>query len=333
MASLAFRSSALAPDDSGAVSSTFCRAREALDFLEAHQLEPSPILYELALTYVGGTSPDLAHEIDEQTEGGYRLSGTEADALATRFLAKSDPGLDRREKAVARQTRHLGFLASEAHAMASCLERDVATAVSQARERPEAASEIVTRLAEAERELAELRDNIAKLQARVDRARDGRCDVSGDALSHSLDRDEVDELVHSLTNDGRRYVLIMFGLDDQAEYASKYSASVCENILNSLGNTLRQTFEGHCVLRWSDSHFIIILKDTAVMAARALAEEALYAMSQRRLRLRDSGEPVGMVTASAGIVVGQSEQITDILEQAGANLASAVESGGNRVSG
>jgi diguanylate cyclase len=86
-------------------------------------------------------------------------------------------------------------------------------------------------------------------------------------------------------------------------------------------------------LRWSESRFIFILKDTALMGARALAEEALFAMSQRRLRLRDSGEPVGVVTASAEIVVGQNEMTTDVLERAGANLASALRFGGNRVSG
>lgn len=333
MMSHALKNAVLMRNGPNTVNSAFDQAREALAFLETHQLEPSPILYELALAYVAGASSDLSDEIDGQTEGGFRLSGNEADALVRRFLPKCNPDLDLREKAVARQTKQLGALASEAHDVASCLGREVAAAVSLAREQPEAIGEIVSRLSDAVRELAELRNNIVKLQSRVDGAKNGRFDVSGDALSHSVDRDEVDELVLSLTNDGRRYVLIMFGLDDLETYNSKYDSSVCENILNSLGNTLRQTFEGHNVLRWSESHFIIILKDTAVMAARGLAEEALFAMSQRRLRLRCSGEPVGVVTASAGIVVGQNELTRDVLEQASANLVAAAESGGNRVTG
>jgi diguanylate cyclase len=312
---------------------SFCQARDALAFLESHQLEPSPINYELALTHHAGAIPDLSSEIDKTTEGGFRLCSSEARALVRRFLAKSAPDLGAREKAVARQTKQLGVLTSEAHAMASCLERDVLAAVSQMDERPEAASEIMARLSDAERELAELRNNIAKLQSRIDGGTEGRTDAGCDALSHSLDRDEADELVKHLTNDGRRYVLVMFGLDELERLNENYGRSVSENIINSLARTLRESFSGHYVLRWTENHFIVIIKDMAVAGVKVLVEEALLAMSQRRLRLRCNGEPIGVVTASAGIVVGQHELTRDVLEQAVSNLASASESGGNRVYG
>jgi diguanylate cyclase len=298
---------------------SFCQARDALAFLESHQLEPSPINYELALTHHAGAIPDLSSEIDKTTEGGFRLCSSEARALVRRFLAKSAPDLGAREKAVARQTKQLGVLTSEAHAMASCLERDVLAAVSQMDERPEAASEIMARLSDAERELAD--------------GTEGRTDAGCDALSHSLDRDEADELVKHLTNDGRRYVLVMFGLDELERLNENYGRSVSENIMNSLARTLRESFSGHYVLRWTENHFIVIIKDMAVAGVKVLVEEALLAMSQRRLRLRCNGEPIGVVTASAGIVVGQHELTRDVLEQAVSNLASASESGGNRVYG
>lgn len=131
-----------------AVAISFEQARKALAFLEHHQLEPTSANYELSLTYITRSSPDLSQAIDAQTDGGVRLSRNEANSLVKRFLSKSKSVIGRREKMVAEQTKQLGVLASEAHQVTSGLERDVATAVSQASEWPKATSEFVMRLSE-----------------------------------------------------------------------------------------------------------------------------------------------------------------------------------------
>jgi diguanylate cyclase len=277
--------------------------------------------------------PELSREIDTQTDGGVRLSHKEANTLIKRFLSKSKLALGAREKVIAQQTEQLGVLTSEAHQVTSGLERDVANVVTQAGEWPSASSDFVTRLSEAERELAELRNNLAELQARVDGTESYPKSNSRDALTKSLDRDGSQDLLRKLTTDGRSYVIIMFGLDDIEELNEKYGRSVGDNIINALASTLREHFQEQELVRWSGNQFITILKDTAIMQARVIAEEALLAMSQRRLRLRDTGEWVGVVTASAGIVVGQHELTTDVLEQARANLLSASEAGGNQIKG
>jgi len=312
---------------------TFEQARKALAFLEHHQLEPSAVNYDLALTYVTNGSPDLSHEIDALTDGGVRVSHKEADTLVKRFLSKGKAVLGKREKAVAEQTKQLGVLTSEAHEVASGLERDVATAVAQASDWPQTASDFVTRLSDAERELAELRNNVAKLQAHIEGKVDERSNTGRDVLTRSLNRDGAQDLLRRLTNDGRSYVIIMFGLDDLDELNEKFGRSVGDNILNALAATLRDFFPEQELVRWSGNKFVTILKDTAIMQARVLADEALVAMAERRLRLRDSGEWVGVVTASAGIVVGQHELTEDVLERARANLISASEAGGNQVCG
>ena len=217
--------------------------------------------------------------------------------------------------------------------MTSGLERDVANVVTQTGEWPAASGEFVTRLSEAERELAELRFNLAKLQERVDGKDGDPPSNSRDVLTRSLDRDGSQDLLRRLTTDGRSYVIIMFGLDDIEEFNEKFGRSVGDNIINALAATLREHFQEQELVRWSGNQFITILKDTAIMQARVIAEEALLAMSQRRLRLRDTGEWVGVVTASAGIVVGQHELTTDVLERARANLLSASEAGGNQIKG
>ena len=69
------------------------------------------------------------------------------------------------------------------------------------------------------------------------------------------------------------------------------------------------------------------------VALRLMVAHAIAGSSLWRVRLRDTGEWVGVVTASAGIVVGQHELTTDVLERARANLLSASEAGGNQIKG
>jgi diguanylate cyclase len=312
---------------------TFEQARRSLTFLEHHQLEPSAVYYEMALAYITGSLPDLVKDIDERTDGGIRLARDEADEIVQDFLGKNRAVLDKREKEVAQQTRQLGDLTSEVQEVTSGLERDVANTVKGATGWPAATSEFLSRLAEAERELAELRSNVAKLQARIDIKADDGPDQGRDTLTQALNRDGAHDLLRNLTSDGRSYIIIMFGLDNLADLNAKHDRSVGDNILSALASTLRDSFQDQELIRWAGNQFVVVLRDTPLLHARVMAEEALSAMSQRRLRLRGSGEWIGVVTASAGLVVGHREITTDVLELARANLVSASEAGGNRVKG
>ena len=312
---------------------TFEQARKSLGFLEHHQLEPSAIYYEMALAYITGSLPDLVKDIDERTDGGIRLARDEADEIVQDFLGKNRAVLDKREKEVAQQTRQLGDLTSEVQEVTSGLERDVANTVKGATGWPEGIGEFLNRLAGAERELAELRSNVAKLQARIDGKADDGPDQGRDTLTQALNRVGAHDLLRNLTSDGRSYIIIMFGLDNLADLNAKYDRSVGDNILSALASTLRDFFQEQELIRWAGNQFVVVLRETPLIHARVMAEEALLAMSQRRLRRRGTGEWIGVVTASAGLVVGHREITTDVLELARANLESASEAGGNRVKG
>lgn len=313
---------------------TFEQGHRALAFLEHHRLEPTAIHYDLALSYVTNAAPDLMREIDEQTEGGLRLTYEAAAKLVDRYLLGNPKIIiGHRERTVAQQTEQLGTLTSGAHDLTSALERDVGTIVAQAEEWPKATSDFVARLSDAERELAELRSNVATLQNQIGGVDDLRGHVDRDDLTQALNQRGAQDVLEKLTSDGRTYVLIMFSLDDLAEINERFGRSVGDNVLNAFASTLRQVFQEQELIRWSGNEFVTVMKDIALTPARLLAEEALATLEARRLKLRGSGEWIGIVTASAGIVVGQSEMTAVVLERARANVLSAAASGGNRLEG
>lgn len=194
-------------------------------------------------------------------------------------------------------------------------------------------SDFVARLSDAERELAELRSNVEKLQAHIAGREEVQEDIGRDALTQALNQTGAQSLLEAFTRDARDYVLIMFSVDDLTELNEHFGRSVGDNILDAFAATLRQFFQEQELIRWSGNKFVTVMRGTALMAARLIAEEALVAMADRRLKLRGSGEWIGVVTASAGIVVSQNETITEVLERARANVLAAAALGGNKLKG
>lgn len=311
----------------------FRQAREALDFLELHKLEPSAENYAFALDYVTNPESELAREVNEQTYGGLRLASGAVSGFVERHLSKSrGTVLDHRERTVARQAEELGTLTSDAHDLTEALGRDVGAIVQQSGEEISGTSDLVSRLSDAERDLAELRDELRILRTAVG-VPGHSADIERDELTQALNQHGAQRVFDALAEHGRPYVLMMFSLDDLAGINKRFGHDVGGNVLNAFAATLRQVFAKEELIRWTGNEFIIVAADLATAAARLLVEDALTALKSRRLKLRGTGAWIGVVTASAGVVVSQGETPTVALVRARTNLLSAATQGGGQAVG
>jgi len=308
----------------------FDLAREALAFLERHRLDPSPANQDLATRYVADPQSALARDIDDHTDGGLRLTADTATMLIDRYCREMPRDVAWRERQVARQADELDSLAADAHDLTLTLGADIGAAGGRVPVDPDA---IVARLAQAERELADLRGELARLR---DAITGGAPRVAGherDGLTAALDQAGGERLFREVALSGRSYVMILFGIDGLVGINARYGRSVGNNVLSAFVATLRESFPDEELIRWSGNEFIVVLRDVALTMARALAEEALDAFHARRLKLRGSGDVIGPLTASAGIVVGKGDETTASIEQARANLAAGAAAGGRDVYG
>ncbi|MEO7680847.1 MAG: diguanylate cyclase [Sphingomonas sp.] len=312
----------------------FQRARDALDFLEHHQLEPSAANYDLALRYISAPASELARDIYDRTSEGSRLTPAEILTLLERHCADGPAtALDRREHLVARQAEELGTLTSDAHDLTEALGRDVGTIVKQSDDWPSGTGDLVARLSVAERDLAELRDEFLTLRNAIGVPGPQRVDVGHDELTRALNQTGARRVLEPLAQNGRSYVLMMFIIDDLIGINNRLGRPVGDNVLNAFAATLREVFPGVELIRWTGNEFVIVTSDLAMSAARLLAEDALAALRDRRLKLRGTGEWIGTVTASMGIVVSQGEAPEALLSRARANALSAAASGGDQIKG
>lgn len=184
---------------------------------------------------------------------------------------------------------------------------------------------VAERLSATEQGLAALREQVAALSARIEAGGVGAVDAEHDELTKALNQTGARRVLDQVATGDQRYVLLMFGIDRE------YGNSVGDNILNAFASKLANTFPEHEAIRWAGNEFIVAIPGQTMTAVRARAEEALQLLERRKFKLRESGEAIGTVTASAAMVSDQGNDIEWVIEEARAKLQGAMLSGGNRV--
>ncbi|MHA6722302.1 GGDEF domain-containing protein [Sphingomonas sp. RS2018] len=354
----------------------FERARNAMDFLEHHRLDPSPANYALALRYLAAPGAPLALRIAELVDGGLRLTAEQAGELNAQFLGITDPThipgvpaataaaavaatlpASHAAEVVSRQSAELGELTTGALTLTSELGRDVGAFVADREAWPVSADSFATRLSDAERELAEMRREIAALRGRITSGDDTRTpgdafalddgaaisaamptrgpakslDPNTDPLTDALNQRGARAILAQLAHYDRGFALVLVRLDDLAGLNERYGRAVGDNVLNACATTLRDAFEDQELIRWSGNEFVVVLMDIALSIVRDGVRDALDALATRRLRLRGSGEPIGVVTASAAIMIGRQEEGLAMIERARKKLEDSIERGVSRI--
>lgn len=310
----------------------FERAHDALAFLEHHRLEPTASRYALALAYTSEPESMVARDIAALIDGGLRLTAEQADALATRHSVQgAEAPAARREQAMVKHSEELGTLTEEAYGIARSLGDDAGIVARRAEHIFPDGDDVTARLMRAERALAELRDDFVKLRDAVRADFQAHHDFDRDALTQALNQVGARHIMERLAQHDRGYVVLMFAIDSLAAINHKFGTSVGDNLLNAFAAKLRRVFVDQEAIRWSGNEFVVIQPDRTVTAVQILAEEVLLLFANRRFRLRGSGEWIGVVTASAGIVADRGEPFKVLIEKAREKMATAIREGGNRI--
>lgn len=312
------------------MSDSFSIAHAALAFLESHRLPPIAANYSFALEVVGDLDGPLARAVAFETDGGLRLTSRSLHELSQRFLAGNSETVAITESSVRTHATQLGSLTSDAQFLTKALSDDVNAMAVEVQDWP-GSNALVARLTDAERELADLRRDVATLQANLGSPSEQRVDPTRDLATQALTSEGARPLFSRLGEQNRAYVMMIFSVADLGKINERFGHPVGDNVLSAFVANLRQVIRNEEVIRWTGNEFIVLVTDVALANARILAEEVLAAFAARRLKLRGSGEWIGMVTASAGIVVGHGADQAAVLIQARAKLYRATVRGLSQV--
>lgn len=147
-----------------------------------------------------------------------------------------------------------------------------------------------------------------------------------------FDRAVADAVAASVSG-GRPLSLLMFDIDHFKSFNDNYGHLTGDQVLRLVALSLKQTIKGQdIVARYGGEEFAVVLPNTGLRQALAVAENIRRAVMSRELKKKATGEILGRITISVGVAALQSDDdVYTLIERADLCLYAAKRNGRNRV--
>ncbi|HEV2285064.1 MAG TPA: GGDEF domain-containing protein [Steroidobacteraceae bacterium] len=320
--------------------------RLALPLMARQSAALHPISYTLWYEHVAGINPPLSAVLEASLAGKLPLGEDDVYDLHARFVVARDMEVLERLQHKLRQV-----LEEAAQTAAVALEDSgqFEAALRDTRSRLTGAVSLETVhaiIAELARETNRMQSATEAVHQRLEsRAREV------EVLTRQLEQAKSEALLDPLTGLKNRRgfevavselgraafkdaALVLADIDHFKEINDKHGHLLGDKILRAIGATLQSNIKGRDIAaRPGGDEFAILLQQTPLAGARALAEQIRAAVAAGRIRRADSKEQPGSVTLSIGVAVGGAEDtLESMLARADAALYAAKRAGRNRVS-
>ncbi len=314
-------------------------------FLDAHGLGADPAHYGFA--HAALTDPVIASAVDRLTDGGVRLGRREIEALGgTVRLGGPEPAQieNRRAAALVAQTQaqvdDFADLMRDLRQETIGFGRDLAESAAAISRQPaiEGLDEIArltgamtARVRDAEARLASATAEADALRTELAHAQE---EARRDPLTSLPNRLAFEEAYARADAAAGPVCLAVADIDHFKQINDRHGHGVGDRVLAAIARGLADACPGQLVTRHGGEEFALLLTGPDLSGATALVEAARAALAERRFRDRETGEPLGRITLSAGVVaLGAEEPIGDALARADRLLYAAKADGRDRVLG
>ena len=310
--------------------------RDVLAFLAGNLLDATPLNYRFGYLYLTRSSKVICEETDTYIENGMRMKQeTIVEIMGKHASACDDPEerIAARDEAVEMFLNAAGELARETKLQADGVGRDIAEESQVIQEGAQgddlkgAIRRIVDRAAQAERELTTASSRIDRLQRDLDEARNK---ALVDELTGIANRRATRATIQDLEIRKVRYCTAIIDIDHFKAINDNYGHAVGDRALKLVAEALTEALAPWPVARWGGEEFLVIAETPDAQRVSEKVTIAKDALADRNLKLRETDEPMGAITFSAGVAVnvGDSEET---LRRADNALYEAKKSGRNKV--
>ena len=325
-------------------------AQRSFELMRDYCACATPRAYAVWYLYVAGTQPLMNDAIKRLTTQNGTLTAADIDGL-------HDTYIDARRLAVEVDRMNSSLIAEVEGIMEmidvsihsttrygeslQALSHDIAnTSTSRTRLR-----EVVTTL------IANTRDVTANNRTLEARMRESRGEI--EALRETLETARLESLTDALTGLGNRRCfeealqravdapasgrrptsLIVVDIDSFKRFNDTYGHLTGDQVLRLVAIVMREHvgLAGATLARFGGEEFSIVLPETGLAEARAIAERVRAGVTGRELVKRSTGESLGKVTVSLGVATQHGDDnAVSLLERADACLFAAKRAGRNR---
>lgn len=310
-----------------------------LAFLGRHRLAPTPQNYALAYLALTDPGSPIGLAVNAITTDGYRMRQDEADMIAgsqasATFAAAAPRGESEEAAALRHQTLRLGEWASSAAAATGDFARDLSVDAEALCGSGADTVKIVSRMVDRSRHTeAELNAAVAEVAALREKLEEARDDAKRDQLTGLANRRSINEYLAQLAIARSDYVVGLCDIDHFKAINDRFGHGVGDRVLKRVADVLAAACAPHFVGRWGGEEFVVIMEANDPAAGAALLEAARSDLAKRRFKLRETDEPMGLISFSGGVAFASAGEPCDghALRRADAALYRAKGAGRNRI--
>jgi diguanylate cyclase len=317
--------------------------------LGALGIPPTPPHFAVWYSYLTGDNPELKRAIDAVL-AAEPMTEAASRAIHDRFFRPRDP-LDEEIDFSQRIQVSAGHVLEALDAAGTGAKRygqalqNFSGGIAQAEDGNDITHMIKGILAETkameahnQRLRAEVEASSSEIKQLKDSLADARRDAMTDPLTGLANRKAFDRKLREESQQARAnrepVSLVMCDIDHFKRVNDTHGHQVGDQVLKLVAQTLRQCVKGQDIAaRYGGEEFAVILPQTNVLGASAVAEFVRRTVESKKIVRKGSGDSLGSVTMSFGVAsLGPGESAESLVERADRALYVAKQNGRNRVS-
>jgi diguanylate cyclase len=322
--------------------------RMALPLMSEYGVPATPTNYAVWYEYVAGQNASLKQHIDERIAANQTVDAELTAELHKAHVAEWDEArLETARKALLTLSETLGGSMSKADGQMEAYQASLVVTSSRLAGVSDAGDlrTLVGNLAE---ETATIRESGAQLREMLEESRreaealrqelaQAREEATTDPLTGLPNRKAFDatleDLFQQFHDDGQAFSLIIGDIDHFKSVNDTHGHLVGDKVIRYVGSTMRKCAKGRdLVARLGGEEYAVLLPDTELSGAIALAEDIRRNVEAGRLVRTDNRQCVGVVTISMGVSCCRADDgATELIARADEALYRAKGSSRNQV--
>lgn len=321
-----------------------------IDEIGRHTLPVSPQNYEVWLTYMTHSSPDLKLVVDKMLASGKALTPEDMEQIYERFFSTTHlstqvmetgsriaheiaDALDALKKAGATTERYGATLNVAADSLQNstidgdALKRLINVLASATTEMSKQNANLSHKLVQSSQEMEKLRTSL----------RQARAEALTDALTGIANRKLFDETLRLRKDEAdlekTELSLLLGDIDHFKSFNDTWGHQTGDQVIRFVASAMAKfALPDHLVARYGGEEFAVIMPRTSLKEAGRIADQIRSAIEAKRLVRRSTNETIGAVTVSFGAAVyAPGETVGQIITRADECLYMSKRNGRNRV--
>jgi diguanylate cyclase len=307
-----------------------------------------PLSYALWYEHCAGMNPDLSKVLDVRLTNSNAL--TEADVwrlYAQHIAARDMESFERLQLQLRNLLEDTAQSAAKASVEAADFGQSLEGHAKQLADplNPDAIRDIISDMLHGTQKMQAVTNDLStKLQASTNEVnelteslRRAQSEALLDSLTGLKNRRGLERAVEDLQRDPPGLLgsaLLLADIDHFKVVNDTYGHVLGDKVIRAVAHVLRSSIKGRDVAaRLGGEEFAILLPQTTLTGAAAVAEQIRGTVAQGRISRPDGSESIGQVTLSVGVAVAKPDDtLESLLERADAAMYTAKRAGRNRIS-